>query len=293
MSRLRSEPPAPVKSLGELLALAQALEREAAERYGELATQMEQVQLPEVAEVFRHLAAEERGHAERVEDWSHSELGAPPNPELIRWQPPATFDEEAAQEIGSSHLASAYRALSMAVRNEESAFALWSYIVAQAETPEIREAAERMAVEELRHAALLRRERRRAFHVERRRSESAEGSSARLPPMEEAAQGELRLQMLLRSLAGSGALTRQSAEELRRLADDPLGVISTNPEAPGEVANQGDQVRTVLALSERSIELYLDAAERALDESEVRLAQSLAGRAMVRTVALRRIVGGA
>lgn len=289
MSRLRSEPPAPVKSLGELLALAHALEREAAARYIELAAQMEQVELPEVAEVFRHLAAEECGHAERVEGWSNSELGVPPNPDLIRWQPPATFDEEAAREIESSHLASAYRSLSMAVRNEESAFALWTYIAAQAEAPEIQEAAERMAVEELRHAALLRRERRRAFHAERRQQKSGIGPSVRLPPLEEAAQGEFRLQILLRSLAGSGAFS-EHIQDLRRLADDPLGTIDARSEAPDDAANQGDQLRATLALSERSIELYLDAAERAVEESEVRRAQSLAERAVVRAVELRRIL---
>ena len=65
-------------------------------------------------------------------------------------------------------LLSAYRALSMAVRNEERAFAFWSYVAAHAGDADIRHAAETMAHEELGHVATLRRERRSAFHAERR-----------------------------------------------------------------------------------------------------------------------------
>lgn len=142
---LRSEPPAPVRSRGELFALAEALEVEAASRYAELAGQMRAAGLASVADVSQHLAAEERGNAAQVTDWSRAELGAAPDAGLIRWQPPETLDEEEARTIASSRLASAYRALSMAVRSEERAFALWTYIAAQAEEPAVRQAAERMA----------------------------------------------------------------------------------------------------------------------------------------------------
>ena len=134
---LRSEPPAPMRTLGEFFAMAQALEEAATARYAALGVEMRRLDLPDVAAVFEHLAAEERGHAEHVGGWAHARIGTAPDPAWIRWQPPETFDEEEARAFASSSLASAYRALSMAVRNEERAFALGSYIAAQAEEPAI------------------------------------------------------------------------------------------------------------------------------------------------------------
>ena len=49
-----------------------------------------------------------------------------------------------------------YRALAMAVRNEERAFAFWSYVAAYSEDSEIKKAAEAMAREELGHVSTLR-----------------------------------------------------------------------------------------------------------------------------------------
>ena len=106
----------------------------------------------------------------------------------------------------------------MAVRNEERAFAFWSYVAAHAEAPEIRQAAETMAHEELGHVATLRRERRRAFHAERRQADSAgtdEKGGASLATLER------RLADLLESLAAKAspqerARLQEFAEEARR-----------------------------------------------------------------------------
>ena len=84
----------------------------------------------------------------------------------MRWEAPETFDNETAAEIKTSRLMTPYRALSMAVRNEERAFAFWSYVAGFAKDPEIKKAAEAMAREELGHVATLRKERRRAYHSE-------------------------------------------------------------------------------------------------------------------------------
>jgi rubrerythrin len=308
MSLLRTEPPAPVRSLDELFALARALEDEAATRYAALAERMGGLGLPEVAEVFRTLAIEERGHAEQVEGWARAVTGAGPDPSWIRWHPPETFDEEEARSIVSSSLASAYRALSMAVRNEERAFALWSYIAAQAEDPAIQAAAERMAGEELRHAALLRRERRRAFHAERGQPVPA---TPRPPPAEEAARNERALAALLSTLAGAGA---GHAAELRRLsaeADGMAGEAAAAASATAMAADAGARARHAagtpsagggpapeglpgaLRLAERSVEAYLDAADLARDEQAMRQLQSLAERAIARSALLRRIAGQA
>jgi rubrerythrin len=312
MSLLSTEPPAPVRSLDELFALAEALETEAASRYAQLAQQMRAVGLVDVAEVFEHLAAEERGHGDEVMAWSRADTGHAPDPARIRWQPPTTFDEEEARGIASSVLASAYRALSMAVRNEERAFALWTYIAAQAEDPKIRAAAERMAREELRHAALLRRERRRAFHAERDRHVTGAG---RPRPVVEAAQVERSLSALLASLAETHAAAGPHVARLLDLgrdaaamADEAASAAATEAargEAPASpAARRGDRASAsaaddtvpegllgALRLAERAVEDYLAAADAAQDEAAMAQLQSLAERAIARVAALRRMAG--
>lgn len=284
MSLLRDEPPEPLRSIGEFFALAQALEEEAATQYAELAGQMRALDLPKVAAVFEHLAAEERGHAGKVEGWARSETGAAPDPARLRWQPPETFGREDAGAMASSRLASAYRALSMAVRNEERAFALWTYIAAQADDPAIQAAAERMAAEELRHAAMLRQERRRAFHDER-----ATSSAPRLPPEARAAEAERGLAATLAALAEAEQAARH-AEEFRRLATEAAtrSGMPARPPPPGAQPAPDGPARA-LGLAEQAIEAYLDAAEAAQDEAELHRLQSLAEQAIARAALLRRI----
>lgn len=127
----------------------------------------------DLAAVFTQLAAAEREHVDSVARWSQSRRGKDPDPALVRWEAPETFDAETATEVTSSRLMTPYRALPMAVRNEERAFAFWSYLVAYSEDPEIKKASETMAKEELGHVATLRKERRRAYHREHDRMPAA------------------------------------------------------------------------------------------------------------------------
>jgi len=292
VSLLKAEPPAPVASLSELFAIAHALEEEAASRYATLAEQMDSLELPRVAAVFRHLAEEELEHAHRVEDWAYGATGARPDHHLMRWQPPETFDEEEAHQIASSRLASAYRALSMAVRNEERAFAFWTYVAAQATMPDVRKAAERIASEELRHAALFRRERRRAFRDERGVATASEASS----PLARAISAEERLASLLPMLAeAEGDADR--AVEWRRLGGEASAMAAeaaalageaTAPSAITEVAAAPvDPLRAAWRWAEQASESYLDAADAGRDEALVQHLQRLAERAIARVAALR------
>ena len=177
-SLLKSEPAGSLQSLGELFALANAMEREAADRYTGLAADMQRQDKLDLAKVFAELAAAEREHVDSVARWSQSRLGKAPDPALVRWEAPETFDSETAAEIKTSRLMTPYRALSMAVRNEERAFAFWSYVAGFAEDPEIKKAAEAMAREELGHVATLRKERRRAYHSEHNRTRAGHQSNA-------------------------------------------------------------------------------------------------------------------
>src|SRR5262245_8644317 len=163
---LKDEPAGTLHSLDELFALANAMEMEAADRYSELADEMTVQKREDLAAVFTQLAAAEREHVDSVTRWSRARRGKAPDPALVRWDAPETFDEATMTELKASQLLTPYRALSMAVRNEERSFAFWSYVAAFAADPEIRSSAEAMAHEELEHVATLRKERRRAYHRE-------------------------------------------------------------------------------------------------------------------------------
>ncbi|MGX4803285.1 hypothetical protein [Bradyrhizobium guangdongense] len=64
------------------------------------------------------------------------------DPALVRWKAPETFVAETAAEMKNSGLMKPYRALATAVRNEEQAFAFWSYLAAYSEDPQIKKASE-------------------------------------------------------------------------------------------------------------------------------------------------------
>ena len=105
-----SEPAGTVGSLDELFALANAMEEEAANRYAKLAEDMRRQNKRALADVFTRLAAVEREHVDSVTRWSQARRGKAPDPALVRWEAPETFDAEMAREIGTSRLATPYRA---------------------------------------------------------------------------------------------------------------------------------------------------------------------------------------
>jgi rubrerythrin len=284
MSLLKSEPPAPVKTLEELFAIAHAMEHEAAARYAALAERMRHQGNASLAEVFDHLSAEERGHLASVVHWSQKEKGKAPDPALIRWKIPETFDDEGAATT-DPRLLDAYRALAMAVRNEERAFAFWSYVAAQSAAADVRQAAETMAHEELRHVATLRRERRRAFHGER---SSARAEAAHRNAIPETAAWERRLAEILDSYAEQSPSAERKrlqslAEEARRHAQElemfPIAVGGLTP-----VQRASDEP---VVLAELLTDRYLEAADRVRDELIMRRMQALAGRAITRLAWLR------
>lgn len=287
MSLLKVAPSGVVRSMEELFAIAQAMEHEAATRYAELSDQVRAHGMPELGQLFEHLAAEERAHESDVLQWAQQRSGKAPDPADIRWELPETFDEETAAELAASRLANAYRILSMAVRNEERAFAFWSYVAAEAGTPEVRKAAERMAHEELGHVALLRRARRQAYHAERRdhpmeRVRSAVGRLAEAGVLECRLADEM--DTLSTRMSGDDAKRAQElAAQSRTMADE---VARVAPEGKGRVVQDLD----MLAMAERLVENYLDAGDLSRDEEIVAAAQVLAKRAIVRLAWLRMLI---
>ncbi|MBO9127033.1 ferritin family protein [Rhizobium sp. 16-488-2a] len=243
-------------SLAELLALAARMEQEAIDGYLDLSRRMESLERPDLARVFDTLVAEEQGHLSKVDEWRQG-LGfstptqAPENPNEL-------FEDEGVG-IVSPDLLSAYRAFSMAVRNEERAFVFWTYVSAHAHSEEIREAAERMAREELGHVATLRRERRRAFHTERGLNIDVTIDS--LPDLERKLKHHLDTQAASETEAGKEtalrSFSRQSELRLASLVEAPL----EGPASPASFPRSA--LGSPLALGELLVDYYLNLGSQA------------------------------
>ena len=280
MPILKAEPQGVVKSLEELFAIAYAMEEEASRRYAGIAERMRAEGQTLLAEVFERLSADEKGHLDSVVDWSRREKGKAPDPAQLRWAVPETFDDENTS-ITDPSLLTAYRVLSMAVRNEERAFAFWSYVAANAPSAEIRRAAESLAHEELEHVATLRRERRRAYHAQRAHSAPKAGDM-----VADTAACERRLADWLEARAASASpadrdrllhLAKEATASANELANAAIAFPS------GSEANPSEPV----ALAELLVERYLEAADHSTDEAALSRAQALAARAINRLAWMR------
>lgn len=285
-SLLCSEPAGVLKSLDELFALAHTMEQEAANRYDSLSEEMRRQGKDDLAGVFAHLASAEREHVDSVTRWSQSRRGKDPDPALVRWDAPETLGEEAAAELKTSRLITPYRALAMAVRNEERAFAFWSYLAAYSNDPEIKKASEAMAKEELGHVATLRRERRRAYHADQEHG-GTKGSPAASAQID-AQRLELRLADQLadleQRLSGPAAVrTRDMRREAAGMADEAAHVGSFPASLEGKDA---------LEIAEVLADSYLDGADRSDDSARVEVLQRLAERAISRLAWLRSLSPG-
>ena len=164
MSLLAQEPDAPAATLSELFGLAAAMESEAVRLYAMLEGEMSRQGAEDVAAVFRRLVTMEQSHVGAVATIGRTLLGhaVPPFPagDASVWH---RVMLPTADEAVSTVL-TPYRALSIAVRAEERAFAFYSYLAAGTADQALRHHAEALAAEELQHAALLRMERRKAYH---------------------------------------------------------------------------------------------------------------------------------
>lgn len=281
-SLLSAEPAGVLESLDELFALGHAMEQEAAQKYDSLAEEMRGQGKADLAEVFTRLAAAEREHVDSVTKWSQSRRGKSPDPALIRWEAPETFAPDAAAEAKTSQLMTPYRALAMAVRNEERAFAFWSYLAAYSRDADIKKAAEAMAREELGHVATLRKERRRAYHQEHDRTSAAASSAPRSPPVD-AQRLELRLGAQIgdmeQRLSGPAAVrTHDIRQQTIEMADAAVGLGSF----PASMEDKGP-----LEIAEALVDGYLDGAERSNDAAQLESLQHLAECAISRLAWLR------
>lgn len=265
-----------------LVGIAAAIENESVARYASLAETMERRGETEVAEAFRRMLEEERAHVGAVEQWARS-LGQPiPDPQPYSWRlPPELF--KSWDEVARSALLTPYRAFAIAVDNEQRAFALYSYMAANAASPEVAAQAEHLALEELRHAALMRRWRRAAWHKERRvikEEEAPVGTSPRsLQALLDHGENTIatRHRAIIARLRAIG--DEESARLLEELADTASRPGDARLESTGDGLETNSPVRLLIAAQEplealaEKLEAFLPrvegdlfaAAEQALD----------------------------
>ncbi len=298
------------RSVEDLIAMALAVERVAATRYDELAAEMAQNDNQELAELFSGLSAEERKHETYISEWLGP--GASAQPAItFEWQSPEAIDADAKDEAGGVYLMTPYRALRLAVHNEERAFAFFSEIAAAVEDPKIRAKAEALAKEELDHVVRLRLERRRAWRAETRAASevSAHRGSRALTSLDEllnrarVIEREAMLDYDALTDAASDHGDRTSATLFHRLADDQRGLlveIGGNAAATNRLAEQVahalrrvarvapyDALRLALAEAEESFDFYAAVAEQSADQAMMERAQGLAERALERLREIR------
>ena len=138
----------PSSAYADFIAQALAMEQEAAERYDELADQMEVHNNAEVARLFRKMAEVERKHSERV-------LGkmpgrAPARPPIVSGEMPETIPTSEAH-----YLMAPYHALELALECEQRAENFFQQAEHSTDDAKVRAAAREMVAEEREHVRLI------------------------------------------------------------------------------------------------------------------------------------------
>lgn len=141
-----------IATVEDLLAHARDMEAEAAERYDDLADQMEVHNNHEVARLFRKLAEIEAKHIAAVEAMGDGlEL-----PELKPWEHAWKNESPEAPEVDEVHyLMTPYHVISIALQHEKQAVDFFESVVANSGDPQVSATAEQLAEDERGHVRLL------------------------------------------------------------------------------------------------------------------------------------------
>lgn len=279
MPFLKSEPAGRIRTMSEFFALARAMETDAARRYTQTAQALRRQNASALADVFEELAKVELGHVEQVDEWAeHRDTAAERE---APWPIPDTFDAS-PDEIVQSNLMTPYRALASAVRHEQRSFKFWTYIAAHAQD-DVKKAAERMAHEELEHISLLRRERRKAFHTDRRMGDSLQATLATLAAIER------HLADLVGERAATGFKTAETVSIATESRDAAVRLDALEKVVRvkfATIAVPASRENDIASLCEYLTEAYLRLAENSRNEQVLMAAQDLARSAISR---LRRV----
>ncbi len=144
-----------IRSIPELYACALAIEREAAERYGEFAQRMGDLGNDAVAEVFASLAGFESEHLDELRRRTRGVALPPPPAEGWRWLENGA-PEAAAREL-VYRVMTPRHALEIALAAERRAQAFFEGALMRAGDPAVEALAREMAAEEQEHVAMVER----------------------------------------------------------------------------------------------------------------------------------------
>jgi hypothetical protein len=286
---LTAVPPAPVRSLIELYAIAFDQAQKAARQYGALAEQTAELLLP-LRAVFEVLATRERNRCDSLSAACLAACGRLPDTSDLRWAPTDLVPAAEIADIGNSSLSTPYTAWAIAARHRQRAFVFWTYIIALAEDPLIRQTVEKLAHEALSDGNQLRRERRLTWRAGRKIG--AENAAKVDEGINEPVSAALLESLLLRDMmAWSQRLGPVQREQLLTLDPAPLPspflTLSDGNDADLKVEEIEQVKRRALRLAEQLSNIYLDDADRAADQSSMELAQKLAAQSITRLAGLR------
>lgn len=138
-------------SLPDFLAHAIALEKEAADRYAELAEIMEDLGNRDVASIFRDMSRFSQKHAKDVE----ARVGSADMPQLKSWEYRWQTPPESGGDKGISFIMTPLNALDYAHANEVRGMNYYRSAAAESEDAEVRRLGGDFAAEEAAHAATL------------------------------------------------------------------------------------------------------------------------------------------
>ena len=288
---LTTVPPAPVRSLSEVYAIAFELAQRAAQRYGKLAERIDDKFWP-LRSVFEALATRERDRSGSLSAACLAACGKHPDPSDLRWVPIDLVPAAEIADIGDSSLSTPYSGWALAVRHRQRAFVFWTYVIALAEDSLVRLTAEDLAREALSDGNLLRRERRLAWRAERKIG--TDHAATVHEGNDESSSAALLESLLLRDMmAWSQGLDPVQREKLLTLRPAPLPPALLTP-TDRNGANAGfaeiEQVkRRALRRAEQLSNLYLDEADHAANQSSMELAQKLAAQSIMRLAGLRHL----
>jgi len=308
-----------VKNTSDLMSIALQAEREAIRRYSLLAVKMREGNNESAAGLFERMVAEEQEHERLLIAWMIHE-GIEENPDIgsVNWQDPnisTIYNDEARDPYQSSP----YRALAFAVHNEEIAFRFYTHVAANSESKTVRKYAEILAREELGHAALLRAERRRAFHAER----EAKTAEPRLDPMAVHNEADLLAAAVhidqfladeMTKIADSSAEINLLARETRLQINDhenalyekatkiqqspgdditrTLAQVKSYNDYMGQSKNSHDtRIQRLCACCDRSFAFYDAVVETTTDEAVMLMAQRLTSLALDRIGIIKQAMG--
>jgi hypothetical protein len=286
---LTAVPPVPVQSLSELYAIAFDLAQKAAQRYGALATQMDERFWP-VRSVFEVLATRERDRCDHLSAACLADCGRRPDIADLHWTPIDLVPAAEIADIKDSSLSTPYIAWALATRHRQRAFVFWTYVIALAEDPRVRLTAEKLAHEALSDGNLLRHERRLAWRAERKIA--ADGTAAPDGAGEPASAALLESLLLEDMIAWSQGLSPAQRDYVLSMDPSlpPHFLMPPDESGVDHASAEIEQIRRrALRRAEQLSNIYLDEADSARDQSSMELAQKLAAQSIMRLAGLRSI----